>query len=569
MILTITDLNKSILDKQLYSDLNISIEKGEKSALIGQNGTGKSTLFRIIMGQDTDYTGAIQFPNGIRIVATEQEHLKNSLISSKSAMEYILETIPYYNKWQAVLKQANDGKTLPDNYIEVLSDYTDAGYFTLEEEIISTLEGFGVSMEKSLIPLSNLSGGEKRFVEITRVIYSKADLILIDEPTNHLDTVGKETFINWLSKTDKTVITISHDRDLLSVVNKIYELKGGKITEYKGNYQDYLRQNLHSTISDLNKYQTDIARIEQLKKQADDAYLKKLTAKSDKGRLRSKILEERLKREYKKISQELVKPSFWLDEKSSTMINKKVQQSYSKYKDKTIKIGSVCNNKKKGYQKQLFQIKELILGYDTDLFNPISFDFYTAQKVHITGRNGAGKSSFIKYLIKEITNTYPDENKMLISSTSTKENMCQLLNGEITIKNAIKLGVYEQEISNDYLSLTLPKAIGKVLAENGLDVNNTVVFQLRNQYLFDSRSYDSSLLCELSGGEKARFQMMKLFMNNPNLLILDEPTNHLDLPSIEVLEKFLSAYTGGVLFVSHDSFFTKSVNPNNVIIVEK
>ncbi len=564
MLLQITNLNKTLLDKQLYNELNLIIEKGEKSALIGQNGTGKSTLFRIITGQDSDWSGQVEIAKGTTITMTAQEHHESDFPQDYTALEYILSSVPNYNHWKKILDNGQTEATVTEKYIDTLGEYTDAGYFTIEDEIVAMLEGFGIELEKTLGSFISLSGGEKRFVELTKVIFSQSDLILIDEPTNHLDYVGKQLFIDWVKGTDKTVLIITHDRDVLAEVNKIYDLKGGEIHSFTGNYHNYLKQNMHSTVSALNKYETDLARIEKLKKQANDAKEKKLSAKSNKGRLQAKILEERMKREYREIKENMEKPSFWLDKESIDMVDKKVESSYERYKDRTIQLNSRTETGKKRHAKRLFVVDQLVLGYDEPLFTPIGLEFYTGERVQIIGRNGAGKSTFLQELIAAVTCTYPEHNEMLAKNRDLKDvdeesSPRKTFAGELILKNPIRLGVYEQEVSPTYMQLSLPDAIGMVLGENGHPINPTEIKRIMKQYLFEEKTYETALTSELSGGEKARFQMMKMFMNKPNLLILDEPTNHLDLPSIEVIERFLEDFDGGVIFVSHDSFFSDAV----------
>ncbi len=552
MLINITNLNKSIGLKRLYYDLNLIIGKQEKSALIGKNGSGKTTLFHIIHGDDKDYTGTINRMNDLKITLTRQEHLLGEINQNISPIEYILNNVPEYNQLSQIIKNKEKTETYDKEYLASIGRFTDLDYYTIEDEILNTLNSFQINEDKAVMPLISLSGGEKRFIELTRVMYSNADLALIDEPTNHMDTIGKDRFIRWLYNYKKALLIITHDRDVLHNVNKIMELKNYQLETYKGNYEDYLRQNTIQTLQEINSYETDKKRMKKVKKQMEAAKHTKESARSNAGVRSGKIMEIRFQREYEKIKNRLNKPDFWIDKKTLNQIPPKLKAAYHKYKTKTVTPQKVFDDSKIA-NKRLFTVENLTVGYKEPLFKPISFELFNQEIVRLIGRNGAGKTTFLKHIIKEIRQ----------DKKTTKINKFK---GILNIKNNIRLGIYEQEISKKYLNEELSDAIGLLLKENHKPVNKTTINAILNEYLFNLSLHSTTKLRDLSGGEKARFQFIKMLINKPNLLILDEPTNHLDLATIEELEKYLLDYKGAIIYVSHDSYFAKRMEGETIEI---
>ncbi|MBD3329259.1 ATP-binding cassette domain-containing protein [Candidatus Dojkabacteria bacterium] len=550
MLLQIKDLHKSIGNKTLYSNLDLILNESEKTALIGRNGTGKTTLLNIIASNDTDFEGSVEKSSGLSIVLTQQEHfLGEDLQPDTTPLDYILDSVPQYSLLQRVIRKHENSKNYDQEYLEAIDTYTELGYYTVEDEILSTLASFQIDEDKALSSILSLSGGEKRFVELTRVMFSNAQLALIDEPTNHMDTVGKQKFLEWMNQFNKTLLIITHDRDVLHHVNKIYELKDQNISTYRGNYEHYLRQNAIETITLVHSYETDSKRIDKIKKQMNDAKEKKLSAKSDKGRDRAKQLEERFKREYQKLKETLKKPSFWIDAETEKNLPDQLKDLYKEYKSQNIQLKQDSSTKQ--VQRLLLQINKVTLGYDCPLFSPIDFDVFEGDRINLQGRNGIGKTTFLKYLIKKI-------------EAEDLNGNIKNYSGSIEVKRSIKLGVYKQEVDTTDLDLSLWDGIEKILKENEMPVNDQKVIQLLRMYLFNVELHSKTNIRELSGGEKARFQLMKMLMKKPDILILDEPTNHLDLPSIEELENFLDDFAGAIIYVSHDSYFAKNMGGNVV-----
>lgn len=531
MLLEATNLSKSIGAKVLFKDLTFTIMPGEKIALIGRNGYGKTTLLKILTGEDHDHEGQIRTAKGIRITLTKQEHIHNA---HQSPLEYILDSVPHFHEYQKILNDYENGiDTNLNRYLETLDYFTEYKYFNVVDAVLASLEDFGVSNEKANQPLANLSGGQKRYVEMTRMMFSRADLLLIDEPTNHMDYQGKERFIAWMRSINQAVIVVTHDRDVLKNVTKIIELKDQKIHIFKGGYDEYIKQNASNTLSSVKLYGDQLNRLKEAKKRVEWGLQQRAKSKE------WKIRYDHWLRDYEKLKAETVKPSFWIDQNSVEELDKKVVNSYDKFKEKNIRIGVTSEVKRGG---EIVSVRQLSLGYKDPIFNDINFTLSNNDRVFIKGRNGAGKSSLVKTIV----------------ALSEKQNpTASLLDGEIKFGNDIRIGEYQQEINEKYLSLPLAEAIRIVHLERGVILDESKIYSLMAQYLFKPKEDAHQKIANLSGGQKARFQLIKMFIGEPNLLILDEPTNHLDLPSIEELENVLDSFGGAILYISHDTYFIK------------
>lgn len=538
MLIAAQHLAKTIGTKTLFSDLNIHIETGEKIALIGRNGQGKTTLLHILHGDDHDFSGTISKSQNLRTVMTSQEH--NDL-KGVTPLEYILSSIPHYKEYEKVIKDYEEGINTDLNiYSDAVEYFSIHGYYQIKELVLETLSDFQITIEESNSLMSNLSGGEKRFVELVRIMYAQANLLLIDEPTNHMDYLGKERFISWMKSANEGMIIVSHDRDVLKHVDRILELKDQNISVYNGDYQHYLKTNTLETTSSVTLYQNQLKRLAEAKKKVDWGLQMRAKSKA------WKIRYDHWKRDYDKIKAETVKPSFWIDQDSVQDLDKSVIDSYHKYKEKNVRI---TTHSEKEHLHQLLKVSNLSLGYSSPVFRNISFTLGMGSRMFIKGRNGAGKST----LIKTILSLYREE-----------QPKAKLYQGDVQLAQKLRIGEYEQEIGTQYLHLTLEQAIMEVYDQIGNELTQEAVKKILSQYLFDPTTDGRQKMNNLSGGQKARFQLIKMLSNKPNLLLLDEPTNHLDLPSIEELENALLEYQGGIIYTSHDSYFINKLKGEQI-----
>lgn len=544
MLLNVNIVDLTIGNKKLFDRVNFSIEKNEKIAIIGRNGVGKTTLFKMLTNF-SDNT-EVQFRRGTRVISTAQE---NHSLGEQNALDYIINNLPDYAKLKHIIDtfpsiMGEDIKKI-ETYSDTLEHFSSLGYYNIEDEVLISLMDYQISEEMAKSPMKQLSGGQKRFVELVRIEHSNADLALIDEPTNHMDYIAKAAFINWLKNIKYSVVVISHDRDVLNYVDRIIEIKDGAAKSFKGNYDAYLKQNASSTATQMHDYETGLRTLENLHKQIQSVRAKKAsTSKTPNPFI---PLERRLLKQYEELESRLEKPTFWIDRESAENMNKKVNEHYHKYKAKNIRL-----NKTSGHdgQRELLKIEEAQLSYSQlPLFEPVSFSLNNGDRLQLVGRNGAGKTT----LIKAITEAYEGR----VPKT--------LIDGHIRSDSKLRLSVYDQEIPPDILSLTLYDAIEQIYREQNIpSITDELIKRTLSNYLFNPYEDGGLLVEQLSGGQKARLQIIKMLANNPNLLILDEPTNHLDLPSIEELENALANYSGAVLYISHDSLFAKNIGGETI-----
>lgn len=539
MILSVDIHEKSFGHKVLYTDLQFAIEPGEKVGMIGRNGTGKSTLFLIITGDDRDFQGEVQLKRGSIIASSRQEHHGHE---HKTVMEYIQGDLPEYAKLSHILhtypSTMGDDMRKLHIYSEALERFSQLGYFQIEDELQQAFEAYQLDVTKLQGPLSELSGGQKRMVELIKVQRSRADIALIDEPTNHMDYVAKKEFAKWLGGVQQAAVVITHDRDVLQTVDRIIEIRDGRAFSFRGNYDQFLKTNSGQITAQVNEYDLTQRRITNLRN--DVIRFRRLKEKSrDPGTIkRFKSQEQHASAELERLSK-TEKPSFWIDQESVSDLGTKMGDAYEKYKAKNIRLRT--SNTPAGESRMLVQATKLSLGYDDQpLFSDLNFALQSGDKLRLHGRNGAGKSTLINAIMAQVNGTVLP---------------CTKFSGHLIADKQVRVGLYEQEIDAKYLPLTLQIAIETMLADKGLPVNEQKVKQLLGDFLFNPNTDGNVLVERLSGGQKARFQLMRMLANNPELLILDEPTNHLDLPSIEELETTLMEYNGAIIYVSHDSYF--------------
>lgn len=540
MIADISISEKSFGPKSLMTNVRFSINDGEKIGVIGRNGVGKSTLFGILAGTDKDFSGDIIYKNGVVVVATQQEYHD---VGDKTVLQYVLQGLPEYPKLSHIIETYPE--TMGDNlakineYTEALQRFDDKGFYQIEEQIERELSNFqldGIAHRE----FSTLSGGQKRLVEVVKIMHSNAHLALIDEPTNHMDYIAKAQFIEWLKSAREAVLVITHDRDVLREVDRIVELKDGGSASFKGNYDAYLKQNAVSTGSQMNEFEMIEKRIVNLKAKVIEYQRFKEKSRHGGTIQRFKRLEEESRKELKELETRQ-KPTFWIDKESAADLNYKTAAQYDKFKAKNVRIN--LRSEESRSKHILVSARDLSLGYDAPLFFGINIDLREGEAMEFRGRNGAGKTTLIKAILgnKEVTT----------------------FEGELSLDKQVRIGIYEQEVSPTYFELPLEEAIEKMYLDRGLPITITKIRALMNDYLFNEG--DGKIpIKRLSGGQKARFQLIAMLANDPQLLILDEPTNHLDLPSIEELETALAKYSGAVIYVSHDGYFRDKI-PSTVI----
>jgi len=542
MIADISISEKSFGPKLLMSNVKFSVDDKEKVGIIGRNGVGKSTLFAMLAGTDKDFEGDIVYRRGLQVVATAQEHHGTN---DQTVLQYVYAALPEYGELSHIVEtypetMGDDMKKI-EAYTNALQRFDDRGFYQIESDIERELETFQLP-DIAHKPFASLSGGQKRLVEVVKVMHSKADLALIDEPTNHMDYVAKKQFIDWMSEASEAMLVITHDRDVLQRVDRIVELKDGGAQSFKGNYDAYLKQNAHSTGTAMNEFELIEKRIVNLKQKVIDYQRLKEKSRNPQTIQKFKRLEQVSRAELAEL-QAKEKPTFWIDRESAENLNYKVAGQYAKFKSRNIKMDLKSDESRSSHV--LVKALGLSLGYDAPLFSDINIDLREGEAVELRGRNGAGKTTIIKRLLGSTEPT--------------------VFAGELSLDPQLRIANYEQEVSPDYFNLTLKDAIERTYLARDLKINETKIRGLMHDYLF-TETDGHVPVAKLSGGQKARLQIIAMLANEPQLLILDEPTNHLDLPSIEELETALGKYSGAILYVSHDDYFRKAV-PAEVVKV--
>lgn len=542
MIADIHITEKSFDDKTLMKDVKFSVDDGEKVGVVGRNGVGKSTLFGILAGTDNDYTGEVVFRRGITIATTAQEHHG---LGEQTVMAYILSGLPEYSKLKKIIDEypltMGDNMRKIEEYTQALERFDQKGFYQVEEKIERELMNFqlkGFGSRK----ISSLSGGQKRLVEIVKIMHSEAHLALIDEPTNHMDYVAKQQFIDWMnSQPHQAMLIITHDRDVLGQVDRIVEIKDGQAISYRGNYDAYLKQNAQATTAGMNNFEQIEKRIVNLKQKVLDYQRLKEKSRNPGTIQKFKRLENEARAELAELS-EMEKPTFWIDKESVGQLDYKSAERYGKFKSRNIRLSMKDASSRS--QHVLVRAENVAVGIgERILFEDVNIDLREGEAIEIRGRNGAGKTTLIR---------------MILASGKSFDGGPVLYSGDIFLDPQVRIGVYEQEIDERYLSDPLEKAIEKLYMSRDLSISDTKIRQLLADYLFTDADRMTPL-ARLSGGQKARFQIIAMLANDPQLLVLDEPTNHLDLPSIEELETALAKYSGAILYVSHDNYFREKL----------
>ena len=634
MIADIRITEKSFGDKTLMRDVKFSVDDGEKVGVVGRNGVGKSTLFGILAGTDTDYTGQVIFRRGITVASTAQEHHG---LGDQTVLSYILAGLPEYASLKKIIDEYPE--TMGDNmrkieeYTQALERFDQKGFYQIEERIGRELDNFQLSGCGER-PLGSLSGGQKRLVEIVKIMHSGAHLALIDEPTNHMDYVAKQQFIDWMSSQPRqAMLIITHDRDVLGRVDRIVELKDGRVVSYRGNYDAYLKQNAQATAAGMNDFEHIEKRMTNLRQKVLDYQRLKEKSRNPGTIQKFKRLENEARAELAELS-EMDRPTFWIDKESAGQLDYKSAERYGKFKARNIRLSMKDATSRS--QHVLVRVEDAAVGVgERILFEGVNIDLREGEAVELRGRNGAGKTTLIRMLLasgdvaartSHKTIRDPRQSQIfsempLASNASTvappaleraleetagrqtaaattspssarahsslkspleisRERSAEtsavherftvsggggvvatapiLYSGNLFLDPQVRVGVYEQEIDERYLADPLEAAIEKLYLSRDLPISDTKIRQLLADYLF-TEADRMTPLARLSGGQKARFQIIAMLANDPQLLILDEPTNHLDLPSIEELETALAKYSGAILYVSHDNYFRQEI----------
>lgn len=501
--INISKINKTYGFDKILNNIDLTIQKGEKVALIGANGCGKSTILKIIAGQESIDSGTISIRNNITIGYLSQIPEQNNIIVKdyiNSAFKEILELKEKLTKYETKIL-TNDYKIIT-KYTELQEKFMTIGGYEYETKIQKILPVFNITNEMLERNFNTLSGGEKTIITLVKLLLQEPDVLLLDEPTNHLD-INK---IMWLEKTlnnyKGTILIVSHDRYFLDkVVNKIFLLTKKEIEIYHGNYSYYIKESENRLLLELKNYKDQQ---KQIKKMEDSI--------------------KRLK-EYGKLCGPSGGEIFF---RRASSIQKRLDKL--ERKDKPIETNKINININEGNRsgKDVLTITNLNLAYSTkEIFKDLNLNIKYQEKLCLVGENGVGKSTLIKEILKE--------------------------NNSIKLGSNIKIGYIPQEITFENSNLTVLEEARKYFIGPEQNLRSALF-----KYLFVGENIYKKIKY-LSGGEKVRLKIFSLIQDSYNFLILDEPTNHIDIDTREMLEEALKDYQGTILFVSHDRYFINKI----------
>ena len=503
MILACNHIEKKFNDEVLFSDVSFHINEHECTALVGVNGTGKTTLLRIIVGELPADNGDVILAKDTSVGYLPQQqgyHSDKSIYDELWEVKKDIVALEREIRMMEETMQTASGEELNpllERYHRMQTEFEAKDGYACKSQIMGIINGLGFvgnDIDKSI---NTLSGGQKTRVALGKLLLLEPDLLILDEPTNHLDLASIQWLETYLSNYKGSVLIVSHDRYFLDrIADKVVELDHGKATVFKGNYSDYAQKKellRRDAIKQYENYQQTVRHQEQVIEKLRSFNREKSIKRAES---REKMLEK------------------------MTPVDKPVTEQKSMH-------FSLVPEKESG--KDVLRVENFGKSFgDLHLFQGVSFELFRGERVALIGKNGTGKTTLLKMLCELES---PDQ-------------------GTAVFGTNVELGYYDQE----HNVLHEEKTIFDEIHDDYPDLNNTKIRNVLAAFLFTGEDVYKKISL-LSGGEKGRVSLAKLMLSKANLLLLDEPTNHLDIDSKEILEDALNHYTGTVLYVSHDRYF--------------
>lgn len=498
----IEQLNKSYADKVIFDDLNLSISEHEKIGLVGINGTGKSTLLKVIGGLDEDFSADITHPNQYRIrYSSQKQNLDGDMTVFQAVLSSDTDTLRIIKTYEEAVtiytEHQNDANFKKMMEAQELMDQHHAWDYNAEIKTILSKLGINNTTKK----IKELSGGQQKRVVLAKTLIEQPDLLLLDEPTNHLDFESINWLINYVKQYPHTVLFVTHDRYFLNeIATRIVELDRGKLKSYPGNYEDYIAMRAENEV------------IEQKQQEKQKALYKQELAWMRTGaKARTTKQQARINR--------------------FNDLESEVQSHHQKDKGQ-------LNLAYSRLGKQVFELDHLTKKIQNKiLFKDVTEIIQSGQRIGIVGPNGAGKTTMLNILNQDDTD----------------------YSGELKVGQTVKIAYFkqtEETLDRDIRMIDYLREESEVAKEK--DGTSVSVTQLLERFLFPSATHGKKIY-KLSGGEQKRLYLLRLLVHQPNVLLLDEPTNDLDTETLTILEDYISTFGGSVVTVSHDRYFLNKV----------
>ncbi len=515
----INNLTKYYGATKIFEKISFEIKTGERIGFIGQNGCGKTTVFKILMGMEDYQEGDISFRKDIKIGYLNQIPVYDESVTTIEVIRMAFEKVSLISEQMKELEyrfehlQGTELENAISSYGRLSSQYELLGGYEFETKINKITEGLQITDELKLLPFHSLSGGEKTRVILGKLLLEEPDVLLLDEPTNHLDLETLDWLENFLKEYRGSVLIISHDRYFLDrVVDRIIELQFSQAIHYEGNYSFYVIEKERRFLIDYKHYQNQQKKIEQMENQIKRYRIWGAMRDSEAMYKRAKELEKRL-------------------EKTDVLDRPTIET-------KKITLGDDIDNRT---GKLVLQVEDVSKSFDQKaLLKQIEFHIYYQDSVCIIGKNGCGKSTLLKLILGEM----------------------ELDSGMIKLGSQVKIGYLPQHLQFEDEEQTI---LEYFLSQHQI-TNEAARKQLAKVLFYKEDVFKK--IKNLSGGEKSRLKLCSLTFEKVNFMILDEPTNHLDIDSREVLEETLAEYKGTLLFVSHDRYFIQKVANKIIEITE-
>ena len=510
----ILDVNKISMNYgygQLFEDVSFSLNEGETISIVGPNGCGKSTLLKIIAGIEKADSGQVSIKKDAKVAYLDQ--IGSSSVDDRIVYDILKDTYKDLNEMEKRIKilqeklnlgiEGEEYNKILNKYCNLLDRFSALGGYDMDININTVVDGLNINKKVLNQKYNLLSGGEKTLVQLAKVLIIKPDLVLLDEPTNHLDISRIEWLESYIKSFKGTAVIVSHDRYFLDKMsNRILDLDNGVGKIYDTNYTGYLEEKQKDFEKQMANYKDQQAIIKRLEEQRKYFAQRGMATNSSTLCDRAHVLQAKIER-LKKVA--IARPQ----------VKRKINMDFNEIRKSSKKVISVDK-------------LSVITPENRIILNKINLDIYSHEKVAFIGKNGSGKTTFIKTILGE-------------------QNL--EVNGSVYIGPSVKIGYLPQVIKFENEEEQLLDYF-----KSTIEVNEQRAREILAKFEFYKEDVNKKIK-NLSGGERMKVKLAELLQQKINTLIFDEPTNHIDIPTKEILEEALEEFDGTLIFISHDRYF--------------